>query len=506
MPYELKIWNANKGVLLNTITDETTGGLSDGFKWQLTPTGDTVQLEASGRNDRLRLHPLAIVQLRVDDEPAFYGVVPDPDSLNSQEVTSFQVLGGREVLRRTLMDGTAFRDMGVYAIARSIFSRLCPPTLTYDPTQIGDGSGTDAGPVLSTYYAPTSTLDDVLTALARAAGAAGGVDNQGRIFLGRPTLPPLAVTYSSQPWRRLRVQGRETVTQAVLRVVSAPGGPTPDERRTRRVGGWVDYLPATITTTATHALHGTYRAQRAVEPPDGAPLVTSGARSLGGVYRFSSPDAAIDGDPSTYAESQARDDVHLPALYVVNRTAQRPVGVRVRYSVQDRQEADRVRLLIEHFGGDVFDRAVFDLPNDEYIREQTIIFPPSPQTAATYRQLTVQFRLDRDVYQPSDVFGAGVIRVYDVQPLVVNEDAAQRVAESYLQVAPTSPAEVSLPTLVPPRPEVTITGSPDGDVTGSTNLWEYIHQSGQLRSTLIRLGSDGQSDVGRAIRFATRGA
>ena len=71
---------------------------------------------------------------------------------------------------------------------------------------------------------------------------------------------------------------------------------------------------------------------------------------------------------------------------------------------------------------------------------------------------------------------------------------------------PTSPAEVSLPTLVPPRPEVTITGSPDGDVTGSTNLWEYVHQSGQLHSTLIRLGSDGQSDVGRAIKFAVRGA
>lgn len=502
MPYELKIWNANKSVLLNTITDETPGGLSDGFKWQLTPTGDTVQLEASGRNDRLRLHPLAIVQLRVDDEPAFYGVVPDPDSLNSQEVTSFQVLGGREVLRRTLMDGTAFRDMGVYAIARSIFSRLCPPTLTYDPTQIGDGSGTDAGPVLSTYYAPTSTLDDVLIALARAVGATGGVDNQGRIFLGRPTLPPLAVTYSSQPWRRLRVQGRETVTQAVLRVVSAPSPGVINAQTTIiNSGGGLEnraYLPATIATIAEHATHGQYNASRSLEAPAGVGLV---AESRTGTASGSQTNAgpALDGDPLTGTTATGAN----PTILVRNVT-QRVVGARVlyRYAPLDNATAF-IEFRHSTEDGSRQSAVEFALPASPARRELTVIAPPGAEVSAHgWTQTNVSVRAQSaafDETEPADFV------VYDLALLVVDEPAAQRTAESYLQVAPTSPAEVSLPTLVPPRPEVTITGSPDGDVTGSTNLWEYVHQSGQLRSTLIRLGSDGQSDVGRAIRFATRG-
>ncbi|MGM9319788.1 hypothetical protein [Deinococcus aquaticus] len=503
MAYELKIWNANKSVLLNTITDETPGGLSDGFKWQLTPTGDTVQLEASGRNDRLRLHPRAVVQLRVDDEPAFYGVVPDPDSLNSQEVTSFQVLGGREVLLRTLMDGATFRDMGVYAIARSIFSRLCPPALTYDPTQIGDGSGTDAGPVLSTYYAPTSTLDEVLTALARAAGVAGGVDNQGRIFLGRPTLPPLAVAYSSQPWRRLRVQGRETVTQAILRVVSAPGEGALSARTGVNESFGLPYLPATISVTATAPEHALYGASRSIAAPEGISLTRN---SYAGELVFNEMDGApaTDGDPDTGTTTTGP----TPGILIRN-TTERVIGLRLRYRYEPTDGLVGV-VWIQHAtfhpeGGSAFESTVaFGLPESGGTREMVFIAPPSAEVVTNGWDIS---QVQVYVITPDGAGTAPVnLVIYDMAQIVVDEVAALRLAESYLQVPPTSPAEVSLPALVPPRPEVTITASPDGDVTGSTNLWEYVHQSGQLHSTLIRLGSDGQSDVGRAIKFAVRGA
>lgn len=508
LSWKFDVWNANKSTLLNTITNTTPGGLSGGFRWQLKPDGDTVQLEFSGRNDRLKLPPRGVVALTVDGQPAFYGVVPDPPSAASPNIEQAQVLGGREALRVALMDGTVYRQQGVYQIVRDILSRLRPPALAYDPAQIGDGTGMDLGPGLDLYYSPTMPLTDALDGLAKSAGTTWGVDAQGRVFFGQPSPAALNVAYAGQPWRRLPVQGRETVTRAVLRVVSGPAGMEAEERRAFTAGAWTDYLPATVTKVATHAQHAQYRAEVSMPVPDGMSAAQNGGRVLGGVVQFLNPGNAVDDDPATYAESAARADVDMPTLNVVNRVAgQRPIGVRVRYSVQNRQDADQVKLWVEHFHtgvGGGSERAVYDLPNDKYIREETIIFPPQARPGATYQQLTVSFRLFREVFGPSDTFGAGVIRVYDVQPLIVDEAAAQRIAESFLHVPSASPAEITLRGLTPPTPTVTVTGSPDGDVTGSASLYEYTHTPEQPRTTRVKIGADGQSGAARAIRWAVR--
>lgn len=205
MPWELNVWNPNKTALLRTFTHLAPGGLLGGFRWQASRHGDMGNLELSCRNDVQLIPPRAVLALEVDGNPAHYGIAPDVPSLASPDAETLLVLGGREALRTALMDGKVYREVGVFHIVRDVLARLCPAALTYDPLLIGNGSGTDAGPTLDLYYAPTADLVTVLDALAASAAPAWGVDAQGRVFFGRPPAALLSVPYTGQPWRRLQV-------------------------------------------------------------------------------------------------------------------------------------------------------------------------------------------------------------------------------------------------------------------------------------------------------------
>lgn len=496
MSWELNIWNADRSTLVQNLTNAATGGLSGGYRWQLTPHGDTVQLEFSGRNDRLRLPPRAVVQLKVDGAPAYWGVLPDPPSGGSPDPETVQVLGGREALRRTLMDGTVYRNAGVYTIARDIFSRLTPPALTYTASQIGDGSGTDPGPELDTYYAPTATLDEVLTALQKAAGVPGGVDAQGRVFLGRPQPAALTVAYAGQPWRRLRVQGRETVTQAVMRVVSAPSG-LDNSGLWNVVNGTVTpYLPKTVTVTATHAEHPIYRAQQAQAVPPGVSVLTNVPPTIpagDGTQNITNSAAAVDGNPDTFASGTGT--TWRAQYFLSNSSAVMVLGVRITYTLAlDSNATVDMRVRSESALSGVSRNTVVastPLEASDSPVARTIILPPDARHGA-WQAFDIQLR----------TYGSSTINVRDVVFFTLDEQAALRVAASYLQVPYASPAEITLRSLTPPTPTLTVTGSPDGDLSGSTSLWEYEHTADQLRTTRVRLGSDGQSDISRAIKFA----
>ncbi|TDE86004.1 hypothetical protein [Deinococcus sp. S9] len=493
LSWELKVWNANKTQLLNTITENTPSGIAGGFKWQLQPNGDNVQLELTGRNDRMALPPRGVVALKVDGQAAFYGIVPDPPSAGSPDKEQAQALGGREALRKTLLDSKVYRDQGVYQIVRDILSRLCPPALAYDPTLIGDGSGTDAGPTLSTYYAPTSDLVAALDSLAKSAGTSWGVDAQGRVFFGRPQPAALTVAYAGQPWKRLRVQGRETVTQAVLRIVTAPAGPEAAERYYQNKRGIEPYLPATMTTTATHELHNVYRASVSLPVPEGLSVIREVPGQIVDSVNLQNADRATDDDPETYASSGAGN-----VVLSVNPQGQRLVGVRIAYSTGQESPSTYKRsgtlVIAQGHATNIYDLPPAKAGHER--QQQTIIFPPDardPTPAGTYAELTF-FNAQPDG-----------LRIHALRLLVVDEGAAARLAQSMLQVPYGSPAEITLHGLVPPVPTLTVTGSPDGDVTGPTSLWEYEHSPGGPRTTRVRLGSDGQSDAARAIKFAVRG-
>ncbi|MHA0043488.1 hypothetical protein [Deinococcus sp. PEB2-63] len=487
MPWTLEIWNPTRTQRLKTLSSDTATELDGGFRWQLDQYGDCRQWEATGRNDRLGIPPRAVIRFVVDGTPWFHGVIVDPPSVTSPDAEALTALGGREILAAALMDGTAYRNRGVYQIARDILSRLCPPALTYDATQIGDGSGTDAGPGLNTFYSPTATLADVMDALAKSAGVPWGVDTLGRPFLGRPASPALAVPYAGQPWRRLTVQGREACTQAVLRVVSAPS--LPDSGTATYTYG----LPATVTTTATHAQHPTYRATRAVDGPDGVGLVRPAVPAS--TARSSSYDAApvLDDNAGTYVTV---DLTNVQRILGVRSAAARVVGVEFDYALPGTQDSptDPFGWTLAYFPADGIASGI--LPVSNGIRTVRVILPPGINPPANWTaDFTIGAMLAVSPTPSTRLF------VYRVRFLTVDEDAALRAATSALQVPYGSPAEIALDRLVPPTPTVTVTGSPDGDATGPAAQFEYTHLPLQPRRTVVKLGATGQSAAARELRF-----
>jgi hypothetical protein len=495
--WELSIWPANKSGAPRTITQaDTVRGVDDGFDWQLTPFGGTVQLKMNVVNGLTQLPPLGIVALKVNGQAAFYGRVPDPSHAQSQDIEEQLVQGGRTILDSTLMDGKAYRgEQGVYTIVRDILSRLTPPTLTYLPTLIGNGTGTDTGPTLSTVYKPTAPLSEVLTDLAKTAGVGWDVDVQGRIFFGQAAPAGLTVAYAGQPWQRLRVQGRETVTQAVLRVATAPSeGVTAITQPA--LNEQIDYLPASITKVATAAEHPNYLAQKAFSAPEGITL--TGILRTGGMDSRTMVDTAnaFDADPVTYSSSLSSG---LEPYLQLSDTTQRVIGVRIRYTLSEAAEGYLVLAHLSSGFGVPGDFLRLPLQATDTPTDAVLIGPPS----AFLTSLGVIKSIGQ-VTATAPTGTTNILKVYDMALIVVDEAAALRVAESYLQLPYATPAELTLPGLVTPSPTLTVTGSPDGDLTGSTALWEYSYRAGTGERTLIRLGSDGQSDAARAIKFAVK--
>ncbi|MFB9994071.1 hypothetical protein ACFFLM_19110 [Deinococcus oregonensis] len=494
LTWNLSIWPANKSGPPKQLTQAAPGGIDGGFRWQLASNGNTVQLEFTGRNDLLALPPRAVVSLTVDGSPAFYGIVPDPASLESLDAEGLLAAGGEEALRLTLMDGKVYRNMGVYAIARDILSRLCPPSLTYSATLIGDGTGTDVGPSLGTYYAPTGTLQDTLISLAKSAGKTWGVDAQGRVFLGIPQTAALTVAYAGQPWRRLQVQGRETVTQAVLRVATAPSNGVQGVTQAADYSV-LDYLPATVTSVATAAEHPLYHAQKAFSAPEGVAL--TGVLRTGTVDSRDLIDTAngFDADPATASTSTGI----TPYLQLAD-TTQRVIGVRLRYTLSADATAS---LNLTHLStsGLVLPGDVLRLPLNatDTPTDIVLIGPPSAYMVAQGPLKSIG-----QVTATAPTGTTNVLAVYDLALITVDEVAALRVATSYLQTPFAAPAELTLPYLAPPTESATVTGSPDGTVTGPTGLFEYEHTTQNVRTTKVRLGSTGSSDLVRSLRWAVR--
>ncbi len=486
MTTTLQIWTANKGTLLTSISNATAGGILGGYKWQRGPNGNNIQLEFSGRNDRVRVPPRGVVQLFVDGGEAFFGVLPDPPPLSSTEAVTMQVLGGQEALRVTLLDSTAYLDQGVYDIVRDILQRLIPPCLLYSGAGIGNGTGTDAGPTLSTYYAPTKNLKDALDDLAKSAATSWGVDSGGRVFFGQTAPAALVIPYAGNGWRELQVQGREAVTRAVLRIVSAPVLPD---------GGsavWTYGLPDTVTSVAQSADHALYRAEHAYSAPEGVALIEPVATGSAAPSSDFAVAAVLDNDPATHVQV---DLSNPPKNLIVRSVASRVVGVEFDYVLPPTEDmpANAYGWALRYDGA----QATGTLPTTNESRTVRVILPPDTRGARIWVASFSIGAVLAIIPTPTPLLTVSRVRF-----LVIDEDAAARVAASYLQPPFAQPAEITLKMLESPRSDVTVTGTPGGDVSGPSTLWEYVHDDLDVRTTKIRIGATGADPTVRALKFA----
>lgn len=286
----------------------------------------------------------------------------------------------------------------------------------------------------------------------------------------------------------------------MLRVITAPGGliQTPDWNAVN--GVFLPYLPKTVTRAAELPEHALFGAQLAVSPPEGVGLlkaVTPPAPATG----LDAPGNTVDGSASTFATLTKTDGLGAKWRISASDGLGQIVGARLTYHLSQTEGGAGIRLSVEQNSvnaGSFRDSSIanLDLQATDGTDPSTVtlLLPPDARHGAFQF-----FALQLSPRKLNDA--ATTLKVHEVTFLAVDEDAAGRVAQSYLQLPFSTPAEVTLPDLVPPAPDVTVLGSPDGDVTGEATLFEYEHSPDRVRTTRIRLGSTGQDPALRVLKW-----
>lgn len=494
MAWELEFWNPTRTTLLRALRSDTSIEVDEGFTWQLDPNGNCRQWKTKIRNDQLDVPPRAVVVFRVDGKPRFFGVAVDPPSVNSPDSEDLVALGGRELLRVALLDGRVYSG-GVFAMVRDILARLCPGALTYSATLIGNGTGTDAGPSLDTFYKPHASLADALDELAKSAQVDWGVDVQGRVFFGRPAAQPLTVPFDSQEWRRLRVQGRETVTRARMPVLTAPANLTPTTNYVNAKS--LPYRPKAVTVTAEHAQHNTYRAEAQVALPEGVSLWRRALPASMTGQGFGSFAAATDGDPATSTNSAGAG---WSARFWRNRsTAYFIPGFTLTYELTapDNLGARYMFRVESALNGVNRNMVSAEAQLEPTLGEPVTLtgFLPPDARHGDWQSTTLELT-------PTNALNAQIhLKIYDVAFFDLDPLLGEGIAGTFLHVPFHAPAEITLGELRDPSPTVTVLGSPQGDVTGPAALFDYAHLPGRPLTTIVKIGAGGQSETAREVQW-----
>jgi len=278
------------------------------------------------------------------------------------------------------------------------------------------------------------------------------------------------------------------ITSAVLRILS--GASIPD-------GSFLQYsygVPQLVTAAVTTTQHNLYGASGVFNVPEGVSVLRAAVTYVTPPENASTFAAMVDGNPNTYTE-MTLSNANTNGVFLTAGNTSRVVGYEIDYSLT---MADGARA--DSFGaglnipGTVSD-VIFVPSNDK--RTLRVLTPPSGADPLISWQALLSVGKRVGYANPP----AASLKIYEVRLLAVDEDAAQRVAASYLQAPYSTPAELTLPTLIAPTPQLTVTGSPDGDVTGDTAQWEYEHSPANVRTTRVKLGANGVSDTARAIKF-----
>jgi hypothetical protein len=491
MAWELTIYSPDRSSE-RSVTQDDASGIVGGFKWTREPNGDCTSLSFDVKNADLLIGARNLVRLWVNNVYHFYGIVTDPPPLSSVDRVTVTAYGGREILKLVLNDSKVYRNMGIYAIVRDILSRLCPPSLSYVPAYIGNGSGGDAGPTLDTFFKPNQSLESVLTTLANSAGVDWSVNALGIIAFGQPAGADLVVGYSGQGFRRLNIEAREVCTEARVSIVtgaSLPNGATASYFGTG--------LPGQIYITATSPENALYHAAQMFTPPEGVALVVPLPYESAGLYNQVSNLAPIsDGDPLTSASITLA--IGNSVLEVMSQFS-RPVGFEMVYEVLGSNVPTDAFGFAYNSPTSATSGPVPQSPGRQTLRG--ILPPAAPADVPQYRG---RFSVSARTASSGGTVQPGELRVYSFSFLHADDIQAYSVAVSHLVSPYTTPAEIKLDYLQAPTRRATITGTPDGDLTGPIAQFEYQHQNDRRATTLVKLGATGQSDTVKAIRFTAQ--
>lgn len=518
LPWELKVWNANKTVSRTGYTNTAPGGISEGgFAWETEGNGNCVQMTFEGIPDLLDILPRDTVQLLVDGTPVFYGTVELPAAKKSERLT-YTVVGAKKSFERVIplarrFTGIANAGQVITASSGAGFNRDglrvdLPPHVTYSAARVSGAlpalaAGWRSG---SSGESLAQTLDTLASASSNGANRVSwGVDATGTFFFGVPS-GTWTVGYAASGWDDLPVNASDVVSRVgVLLSGKNPLLLTTNQRITNSYMevGSPDNDPIVYRTSST-ADHTLYRQEITVPAGSNDWFVTTltgptGAFGVGLVNGFTNPANAYDGDPSTYAESNGTP----PDLLLV-RTEGSASAFEAIYGFEFEYSTSGFPTTSSLVG--------FVIANNGITPVFSVPFSvPGTSSHDSRNRVRVLFQLPVVATQLQGRFigpamAAGVLRLYTLMPLTVSS-RIDDYAKSFIWLPAVVATELESSSIVAPQPTATITGVPPSSstVVAPAPSWQYELKRGG-RKTKVQVGDRSAGDSSRVIVRTIRDA
>ena len=466
MSWQLQVWDPTGATSKATYTDTSPGGIAGEFRWSVRGDGTCLQMRFQAVPSSVNIGPRDIVQLTVDGQAVFWGFITRAWPSDDSRLREYVALGGYKLYEgRYVADFRSWSLQDAAAIASDIANTFKPPAVKYDSTRFPTSGFSTS--IASAFGVPTSRiLDD----LAKAAGVRWGVDASGYVFFKSPSTS-LSVAYSTSDIQWLPIEAEDIISSVAL----IGGIPT----ETQRIGGY-DYTPEFIEGAATHAVYyyadsqdTTYKATRAFAYQEPLLEPSTAASSISST-NLTNPSNAFDGNDATYASATAGGTVALSANFPAAYGALLLLELTSNW-------APSVQLDVTQYY-DLTYSTVYTYSNLK--PTQTGVYPllvyvPVPTGIyATGIKVTV-----------TDSIAADSVRIRRLQAIAPKDLSAY--AQGLIRLPFQRPLEVRFNSIQTPVMTLTVTGAPNGDVSGNVDRLEYL-LSPRRKQTTIKLarGSD----------------
>jgi len=407
-----------------------------------------------------------------------YGYLTQTWRPNDNRLVEYVVTGLYDLLAQTVMDSRTYSGYDVAFVADSILLQLLPPPLTESSADLVGSAMVTMG------YSAGVKLTQILDALAKWAGPTyrWWIDGLA-VHLGVPS-GTQSVGYLSQGLEWLPIQGRDTVTSVDLLcpLPSHVQDSAPHSYTIQRYGG----VDTVAVYPANSSSDPTYHAQRAFVVPFNPwiwariPLTVTPS---GWVALVNATDSSL----TTYAiapggvSSTAAAEVASPVFglrVLAAASGAYPLNVSVTYNNHDGSS-----LLLSYAGE-------MRLSQDSGVQAIVMLYPYGVYNSAATTLVSAY----------AAPTGTDTVRLYDIQALTLDHTLLAQYAASLMRLPAASPASIKWPRLVEGTPQITITGTPDGTLTGDVVEWDYI-QGPSGTYTMAKMGTADYGPEARAIRI-----
>lgn len=304
-------------------------------------------------------------------------------------------------------------------------------------------------------------------------------------------------------WRPLPIDAQDIVTKVRLLISGRSSGAEPvlleastgemDIASILRNKLVVSHSFVPVVYSYTAAEHSTYGCERLVDLPEGTnPFVAPQDLDLTDPELSGSASGAVeevrDGDPETYFEVTCEDYSNLLLSWPPTEGI---VGFRAMYAFTREDQAitngswsAAFRMLHRSTSGlspswtQVVVGREWDIPPTETVEDLTETWAVANYDARSLavNNASMLYRrafLDMVLVPLSGANFTGVMRLYHFYPLVLDTNALEEVAKSFVRLPAVLPRRVAVKGYVAPEREHTITGWPGGDYTGRVAQVQY---------------------------------